>query len=73
MCGIDIMHIDNVYEGIKNKGKITLYTSSDAYDIRIFPNNFLNKNVNCDSRLDDGTHTLQSMEQFINYIFKYDR
>ena len=28
--------------------KILIYTSSDAYDIDIFNNTFLNKNVKCD-------------------------
>jgi hypothetical protein len=28
--------------------KILIYTSSDAYDIDIFNNKFLNKNVKCD-------------------------
>ena len=63
--GIDIMNINDVWEGIKNKEKIILHTSTDAYDIRFFNTNFLNKNIKCDFMLDDGPHTLESMKQFI--------
>jgi cephalosporin hydroxylase len=63
--GLDIMSIDDVYEGIKNKERITLHTSSDAYNTEFFNTNFLNKNIKFDLLLDDGPHTLQSMIQFI--------
>ena len=63
--GLDIMHIDNVWEEIKNNEKIILHTSSDAYDNDFFINNFLNKNIKFDFMLDDGPHTLESMKQFI--------
>jgi cephalosporin hydroxylase len=63
--GLDIMNIDNVWQGIKNNEKIILHTSIDAYDNDFFNNNFLNKNIKCDFMLDDGPHTLESMKQFI--------
>ena len=63
--GLDIMSIDDVYGGIKNKERITLHTSSDAYNKQFFDANFLNKNIKFDLVLDDGPHTLQSMLQFI--------
>jgi cephalosporin hydroxylase len=63
--GIDIMNINNVWDGIKNKEKIILHTSSDAYNNDFFINNFLNKNIKCDFMLDDGPHTLESMKTFI--------
>ncbi len=63
--GLDIMHINNVWEGIKNNQRIILHTSTDAYDINFFYNNFLNKNIKCDLVLDDGPHTLESMVNFI--------
>jgi cephalosporin hydroxylase len=63
--GLDIMNINDVWEGIKNNEKIILYTSSDAYNNNFFNNNFLNKNIQFDFMLDDGPHTLQSMIQFI--------
>jgi cephalosporin hydroxylase len=63
--GLDIMHIDYVWEGIKNKDNIILHTSSDAYNEDFFIANFLCKNIKCDFMLDDGPHSLESMKQFI--------
>lgn len=63
--GLDIMPIDDVWDGIKNKSRITLHTSTNAYDENFFVSQFLNKNIKCDFMLDDGPHTLESMKQFI--------
>jgi hypothetical protein len=63
--GLDIMNINDIWEGIKNNNKIILYTSTDAYNNDFFINNFLNKNIKFDFMLDDGPHTLESMKQFI--------
>ena len=63
--GLDIMNIGDVWEGIKNKEKIILYTSIDAYNNDFFTTHFLNKNIKCDFMLDDGPHSLESMKQFI--------
>jgi cephalosporin hydroxylase len=63
--GLDIMDINFVWEGIKNKEKIILHTSKDAYNEDFFIANFLYKNIKCDFMLDDGPHTLESMKQFI--------
>jgi len=60
--GLDIIH--DVWNGIKNKEKIILYTSTDAYNDGFFNNTFLNK-IKFDFILDDGPHTLESMIQFI--------
>jgi hypothetical protein len=62
--GLDIMSIENVWEGIKKRG-IILYTSSDAYNHNFFTTNFLNRNIKFDFMLDDGPHSLESMIQFI--------
>lgn len=64
--GLDIMNIDNVWEGIKNDEKIILHTSTNAYDNDFFVTNFLNKDVRFDFLLNDGPHTLQSMVDFIH-------
>jgi cephalosporin hydroxylase len=64
--GIDIRDANTIWEGIKNKDNIKLYTSTDAYDDNFFINNFLNKNIKCDFVLDDGPHSLESMKKFIN-------
>ena len=63
--GLDIMNIKDVWEGIKNKEKIILCTSVDAYNNDFFINGLLNKNIKFDFMLDDGPHTLESMKQFI--------
>jgi cephalosporin hydroxylase len=63
--GLDIMHINNVWENIKNNEKIILHTSIDAYNHDFFITNFLNKNIKCDFILDDGPHSLESMKQCI--------
>lgn len=64
--GLDIMNIENVWNGIKNNDKIILYTSTNAYDKQFFIDNFLKKNIKFDFMLDDGPHTLESMKQFIS-------
>ncbi len=64
--GLDIMNINDVWEGIKNNNKIKLYTSTDAYDKEFFKINLLDKNIKFDIILDDGPHTLDSMKKFIN-------
>jgi len=64
--GLDIMDINYVWHGIRNKEKIILHTSIDAYNNDFFTTNFLNKNIKCDFMLDDGPHTLESMKKFIN-------
>ena len=63
--GLDIMNIDNIWKEIKDKEKIILYTSTDAYDDNFFITYFLNTNIKCDFMLDDGPHTLESMIKFI--------
>ena len=63
--GLDIIHMNDVWEGIKNKEKIILHTSTDAYNNDFFTTHLLNKNIKFDFMLDDGPHTLESMKQFI--------
>jgi len=63
--GLDIIHMNDVWEGIKNKEKIILHTSTDAYNNDFFTTHLLNKNIQFDFMLDDGPHTLESMKQFI--------
>jgi hypothetical protein len=62
---LDIQHIDGIWDEIKNKDRITLLTSINAYDEAIFKELFLDKNIKFDMMLDDGPHTLESMKQFI--------
>ena len=59
------MNIETVWNEIKNKDRITLYCSQDAYNIDNFKTTFLDKNIKFDLLLDDGPHTFNSMKTFI--------
>ena len=61
--GLDIMNINEIWDEIKNKDNIILYTSTDAYNKNFFDSFLLDKKF--DVLLDDGPHTLESMKQFI--------
>ena len=63
--GVDMLHIDKMWEGIKNNDKIILHTSTNEYDESFVNNTFLHKNIKFDFMLDDGPHSLESMKQFI--------
>ena len=63
--GLDILPENRVMDELLNDDRVVLYTSTDAYNTEFFINNFLNKNIKCDFMLDDGPHTLESMQQFI--------
>ena len=66
--GLDRDDIDNPHmtNEIKNKERIYLFTSIDAYNENYFNSNFLSKKIRFDVLLDDGPHTLESMKKFIN-------
>lgn len=63
---LDICHINNVWDGLKNNENILLYTSINAYDDTFFTNTFINQNIKFDFMLDDGPHSLDSMTKFIS-------
>ena len=58
---MDIMHINDVYDKIKNNDRISLMTSTNAYDEKVIKENFIDNNIKFDMILDDGPHTLESM------------
>jgi predicted O-methyltransferase YrrM len=62
---LDIQYINDIWDEIKNKDRIKLFTSIDAYDEINFKELFLDKNIKFDMMLDDGPHSLESMKQFI--------
>jgi hypothetical protein len=62
---LEYFPLEMVWDEIKNKERIILHTSTDAYNEDFFVNNFLNKSLKFDFMLDDGPHTLESMKQFI--------
>lgn len=58
---LDIRHIHNVWDGLKQNDRIKLYTSIDAYDKDFVRHHLEDKNIKFDFILDDGPHTLESM------------
>jgi len=62
---LDIKHIDAVWDGIKNDDRITLYTSINAYTDTFVRETFTDKDIRFDFVIDDGPHTLESMQRFI--------
>jgi GR25 family glycosyltransferase involved in LPS biosynthesis len=62
---LDVLHMDDVWDGIKFNDRINLITSTDAYNEDFFNSYFLYKNLKFDFLLDDGPHTIESMKQFI--------
>jgi hypothetical protein len=63
--GLDILPRDRVIDELLNDSRVVLYTSSNAYDETFFRTHFIERNIKCDFMLDDGPHTLESMQQFI--------
>ena len=63
--GQDISPIETVWDGVKNNPRITLFTSTDAYDPVHVYNNYVAPEVKLDFAIDDGPHTLASMILFI--------
>jgi len=63
--GLDIIPKNRVIDELLNDSRVILYTQTDAYDENFFVNNFLHKNIKCDFMLDDGPHSLESMQKFI--------
>ena len=62
---LDVLHMDDVWDGIKLNDRINLITSTDAYNEDFFNSYFLHENLKFDFLLDDGPHTIESMKQFI--------
>ena len=61
----DILHLNQIWDEIKNDDRITLHTSTDAYNDSKFKAKFLDTGLKFDFMLDDGPHTLDSMIKFI--------
>jgi hypothetical protein len=66
---LDILPLDNIWDGIKNNPKIILYTSCDAYTENVVQMNFASNNLKFDFMIDDGPHSLESMVNFIKLYF----
>ena len=62
---LDDYKAEHIYDDLKNKNNIVLYTTINAYDEYFFKNTILNKNIKFDFILDDGPHSLESMKIFI--------
>lgn len=62
---VDIIPIDDVFTPLVKHPRVYLHTSNNAYNVNFFMNTFYTKKDRFDFILDDGPHTLQSMEIFI--------
>jgi hypothetical protein len=62
--GVDVMTMDTVWDELKNKERIKLCASTDAYSAD-FVKKFVDQKIKFDVLLDDGPHTLESMKSFI--------
>lgn len=72
---VDIIPINMVDLQLIMHPRIHLYTNNDAYNTNYFINTFYSKNMLFDIILDDGPHTLESMEIFVKLystILKHD-
>ena len=61
--GIDILPVNRVLDEVVNNKSIKIYTEVDAYDKSFVLNNLQGKKF--DFLIDDGPHTLDSQEKFI--------
>jgi hypothetical protein len=64
--GLDCIHINDVWGELKNKDRIKLYTSIDAYNPTFIQKEFILPSRKFDMVLDDGPHSLESMKTFVN-------
>jgi hypothetical protein len=62
---LDILHLNEIADDLKNINRIQLYTSTNAYDETFFKKTFIDKNLKFDFMLDDGPHTLETQKEFI--------
>ena len=60
---LDIQHIDTVWNELKLRNRIKLYTSIDAYDEDVVKHHLAGKKF--DFILDDGPHSIESMIKYI--------
>jgi hypothetical protein len=65
--GLDIHDISKINDSIKNKDRIKLFTSVDAYDTTFIKSTFVDNNIKFDILIDDGPHTLDSMIFFVKH------
>lgn len=68
--GLDILPIDRVIDELQTDKRVVLYNSINAYDETFFNEHFLSKGMKFDFMLDDGPHTLESMQTFIRLYSK---
>jgi hypothetical protein len=65
--GLDIHDISKINDSIKNKDRIKLFTSVNAYDTTFIKSTFVDNNIKFDILIDDGPHTLDSMIFFVKH------
>lgn len=68
--GLDILPFTRVMDELIQDERVFIYASTNAYDESFFENHFLTKKTSFDVLLDDGPHTIESMQQFIKLYSK---
>lgn len=62
---IDVTHIGDVWDELKDNDRIKIYSSFDAYDKQSFDQKFMIDNTRFDIIIDDGIHTLESVRKML--------
>lgn len=62
---IDILPGVEVIDSVRNKDNITLYHSTNGYNEDFVNREFISKGIKFDVLLDDGSHVLNDMKEFI--------
>ena len=63
--GMDVQELHMFWDELKNKERITLFTSTNAYDDTFVDKTFFEQDKKLDIIIDDGAHTLETMISFI--------
>jgi hypothetical protein len=69
--GLDCMHINEVWGELKNKDRIVLHTSVDAYNPNFIRDELTIPSRKFDFVIDDGPHHLETMKVFINTYSRF--
>ena len=62
---LDVIPIHEVSDDLKTHDRIKIHASTNAYDVGFVYREFVQRGVSFDMILDDGPHTLESMQSFL--------
>lgn len=67
---VEIRSAECIWDELKNKERIIIHSSFDAYDKGLFESTFIDNNIKFDIIIDDGAHTLNSVKKVIQLYTK---